>query len=120
MKRLTGLLLFILLTGFSAQVQITEVQEYSLKAAFIYHFTKYISWNNYSGQNEFVIGILGSSRIKEPLKEIANSKTVDNKKIVIREYSKPQDLTFCNILFISHNSNYPLSSVLPKVSPKGT
>jgi hypothetical protein len=98
----------------------TVAQEYNLKAAFIYNFTKYITWNGASeNTNEFVIGIFGNSPISVPLGEIARTKKVNDKKIIIRYFRTPQDISYCNILFVSRRNIYPLSSVLQQV-PSGT
>src|ERR1700685_3288967 len=102
MKRLFCLLLLFSFSAFTF-VQ-TEVEEYNLKAAFIYNFSKYIDWGSYQKGNQFIIGILGKSPIAKPLDEIAGAKMVNNKKIVLKVFSKPQDITFCNILFISESN----------------
>ncbi len=94
------------------------IEESSLKAAFVYNFTKYIDWDADSA-NEFSIGVLGSSPIYESLKEIVATKTVNNKKIVLKHFNNPDEITFCNVLFISLNSPFSLPSVLSKVG-KGT
>ena len=97
----------------------TQEQEANLKAVFIYNFTRYIDWDTSSVENEFVIGVIGSSPVTEALAEIAKTKTVKNKRIVIRHFDKPEEITSCAILFISANSPYPLSSVLSRIN-KGT
>src|SRR6266498_3041223 len=91
--------LFIKITGFS-QERHTQAQEYDLKAAYIYNITKFIYWEPTSPGNEFIIGVLGSSPIYEPLLDVVKKKTVNNKKIIIRQYAKVGDLNNCNILFI--------------------
>jgi hypothetical protein len=90
---------------------IAQDETANLKAAFVYNFTKYIEWN-LTDQDEFVIGIIGSSPILESFNEIAQSKTVNDKKIIIRQFKKPADITFCNILFISQDTPFSLSSIL--------
>ena len=94
----------------------SKEEEYNLKAAFVYNFTKYINWGNYTPENEFVIGIIGTSPIYEPLQEIAKTKTVNDKKITILRFDKIEDISFCNILYIPKNTSIPLYSILTKVS----
>lgn len=117
----TSLLLFIIpiLTGFSGKGQ-PETKEYKLKAAFIYNFTKYVEWDTTFSANEFVIGIFGPSPIWEPLSEIARTKTVNDKTIIIRQFNKPDEIIFSHILFISHDVSFPLNEILAKTSVKGT
>ena len=92
------------------------VQEANLKAAFIYNFTKYIDWNNYNNANTFIIGVIGPSPVINSLNEIANTNTVSNKKIELKVFDNPDKIEFCNILFISEKTPYPLPSILAKVN----
>jgi hypothetical protein len=103
--------------GFIARGQ--SVDDVSnLKAAFIYNFTKYIDWD-LSNTSEFTIGVLGSSAIYNSLLGIAKTKTVNDKKIVVVHFNKAEEITTCNILFISANSSHSLTPILAKVG-KGT
>jgi hypothetical protein len=110
-------LIFILLTlilGQSLAWCQSKEEEYNLKAAFVYNFTRYISWPA-TPENEFTIGIIGSSPIYEPLLEIAKTKSINDKKIVIKTFNKPEDISFCDILYIPRNSGSPLNSILAKI-----
>ncbi len=113
-KRFLFLILLYFIPGLHA---IAQNEEANLKAAFIYNFTKYIDWD-LANQDEFIIGVIGSHPIIESLKEIAASKTVNDKKIVILYFSKPNDITFCNILFISSATPYSLASILSKTDKR--
>ncbi len=106
---------FILLYFFSATVMAqTGKQEANLKAVFIYNFTKYIDWDTSRLENHFIIGVVGSSDITGPLMEIARQNTVNNKKIIIQSFSKPEDIGDCQILFIPRKNPFSLSSILDK------
>lgn len=119
MKKLVCIFFALLFTGSSLFSQSRE-KEYALKAAFIYNFTLFIEWNSNNTGNEFVIGVFGSSPIYEPLMEIARTKTVHGKKIIIREYNSLDETGNCQILFISQKNSYSLSEILEKVNAKGT
>ncbi len=111
---------FLLLTftacGAKSQAGTTDAP---LKAAFIFNFTKYIEWNDNNESSFFIIGILGPSGIESPLNEIAKTNTVRNKSIIIKHFTSPEDLEYCNILFIPQKTTFPLQSILNKVG-KGT
>jgi len=94
-------------------------EEADLKAAFIYNFTKYIDWDSSGANNNFVIGIIGASPVSGPLREIASGKTVGGKRIIIRNFSSPDEITDCDVLFIPQDLPYPLETILDKTS-KGT
>lgn len=89
-------------------------QEANLKAVFMYNFTRYIEWNVEQNENEFVIGIVGPSAIDKPISEIARTNTVNNRKIVVKHFSKPEDISYCHILFIPHGSSSQLQSILDR------
>lgn len=113
--------LFLLLTGaFSVMASAqTGERESNLKAAFIYNFTMYIDWDAETTESDFVIGVLKPSDIIRPLTEIARSGTVNNKRIVIKQFSKPEEISYCNILFIPGKLTWSLRSILDRVG-RGT
>ena len=96
-----------------------ETKEYSLKAAFIFNFTKYIDWSVTEARDEFIIGVIGNSPINAPLEEIAKSKTVKDKKITLRKFNNANEINFCNILFIGREAPVPLRDIFVKTG-KGT
>ncbi len=116
-KTVISFFLFIALTGFSTQ-DASEAEEYSLKAAFIYNFTRYIEWDTNLPEKEFIIGVIGDSRISEPLEELAKTKTVNGKKIIIRNYNDIEEMNNCSILFISKNAQNSLGEILDKAKAK--
>ncbi|HET6244788.1 MAG: YfiR family protein [Bacteroidetes bacterium] len=111
--------LFILITGFAVKPQ-SEAEEYNLKAAFIYNFTMYIEWSGFIAEEEFIIGIIGNSQINEPLAQIARTKTVNGKKIIIQNFDNPEEIIFCHILFISRDTTFPLKTILARANFNGT
>jgi hypothetical protein len=117
--RLFIALLFCTVCSISIWGQKDKASEYNLKAAFIYNFTRYIEWKGEPDENEFIIGIIGTSPINDPLGEIVKTETVDNKKITIKRFSKPADISFCHILFISQNAGVALDDILAKTAGKG-
>lgn len=90
----------------------TEKGEATLKAAFIYNFTKYIDWKPEDMQAEFVIGVIGNSPVTASLEEISKTYRAKNRRIVIRYYNKPEEIVFCNILFIPKSQPHSLFSIL--------
>ena len=116
-KRLTFLLVLFAIAG-TAMAQKDE-QEANLKAVFIYNFTRYVDWDAGSNaENDFIIGVIGNSAVERSIAEIARINTVNNKKIVIRHFNKPEEIGPCHILFIAGNNNFSLQSILDN-TPKG-
>lgn len=119
MKRLMFIFLGLLLNAY-AQPSPLEGKEYDLKAAFIYKFTNYIEWDTPGADNTFTIGVFGFSPINSALTKLSQSKYVKEKKIIIRQFHKIEEITPCHILFISQKASIPLDNILNKAGQKGT
>lgn len=98
----------------------SDNKEYNLKAAFIYNFTRFIEWDTLNNRKEFIIGVVNSSPITESFEEIARTKTVKNKKIIIQHFYSADEISECDILFISGNSKISLKEILDKIKSKNT
>lgn len=118
LKKSLYIILLLLLSSFKVVVS-TEEEEYNLKAAFLYNFTNYIEWND-TEHNEFIIGVLGSTEILDPLLDIAETQKVKNKRISIKHFQNSGEVEFCHILFISREVTTPLASIKPKISKEKT
>lgn len=91
-----------------------EVKEYDLKAAFLYHFTKYFEWQGLDENQFFEIDILGESEILEPLREIAEKKLVSGKPLKVKKIKNLQEIEGPQIIFISKSSKFEISEILKK------
>jgi len=116
-KKIIFLHLMLALSAFSNKVQ-KEASEYDLKAAYICNITKFIYWNSNVTGDEFIIGVLEPAAIYRSLTEITKTKTVNEKKIVIRKYAKLEEIDHCHILFIPENSSISLKKILAKAQSK--
>lgn len=95
------MLLVVIITSSFIQIQKNEVEEYIAKAAFIYNFTKFVEWESTTNAStSFVIGVVGDSPIYEALKDLAQNKKINNKKIEIVKYNSISDMNSCQILFV--------------------
>jgi YfiR/HmsC-like len=113
LKRFVYLILLCLSAG-TLKAQTPQEQEANLKAVFIYNFINYIDWETGNDNNDFVIGIVGSSAVTKPLIEISQDKTAKNKKIIVKVFNSPQEISNCQILFIPQNLPFSLHSILEK------
>ena len=81
-------------------------REYPLKALFIYNFGGYVEWPSTayaSAEAPFVIGVLGAAPLEATLKELAATKTVAGRKIVVERIASVDAIRPCQILFIARN-----------------
>ena len=101
------LMLFGIITSLYAENE-------KFKALFIYNFTKYINWPQGNSQGDFVIGIVGKSPIADEIKQIASSRTVNGRNIVVREFASTDDVTRTAILFIPEKSKNNIGTLSAK------
>jgi hypothetical protein len=79
-------------------------REYAIKAAYLYQFSRYVQWPAESFADNgapLVIGVLGSDPFGDVLAEIARSKRMESRPIVVRRFDSMAQYTPCHILFIS-------------------
>jgi hypothetical protein len=79
-------------------------REYPLKAAYLYNFANYIEWPASafpSDTSPFTIGVLGSDPFGTILDEVAATKKVHDRRIVIARFANAGQVKPCQILFIA-------------------
>lgn len=87
-----------------AQLATTVDREYTIKAAFLYHFLTYIDWpqGTFSDEKQpFVIGVFGTDPFGTVLDKIAATKNVEGRPIEIRRLDVVEKLTECHIVFVA-------------------
>jgi len=86
---------------------------YKMHAMFIYHFTKYINWPEKVTSEDFVIGIIGQTPLKDELISITKSKNINNKKVGIKQIKEnSEELKKCQIIFIAENESKSINNVI--------
>ena len=95
------------LTESSRQAEATNLQhEYNVKAAFLYSFGRYVEWPKDAFEERsgaFVVGIFGEDPFEQILDRIAQSKTIQGRRIVIQKMASIEEMQTCHILFVSHS-----------------
>lgn len=111
-------LLFALGTPKTNAQQFTE---YEVKAAYIFNFTKFIKWPDKAFDNNsspYVLGIYGNDPFGDILKNIILNRESQDRKWVVKYYSKPEQIQKCHILFISNIQNSELKHIIDHVKTK--
>jgi hypothetical protein len=116
MKKTSYLLLLSLLINIGT----VNAQNEKYKAIFIYNFTKYIEWPASVKQDKFIIGVYGNSPIIKNLTNICKNKTAGSKQIEIKHYSSIDQISNCNILYITKSKRNKTTGVASKVNNQNT
>lgn len=94
-------MLVVLSSGKIAQ-EGSVADEYTLKALFVYNFTKHIDWPPSSPfSNRFLICIAGKSDIKEKLQATLKGRKILDKPVEVKEISRPEEADAAQIIYIS-------------------
>lgn len=99
-----------------------EVEEYQLKAAVVYNFTKFVEWppqSFTSSTDPIAVCILGQNPFGRWLGETLAGRTVGGRPFVIRYASEPQEVGRCQILFVSSSERKRFRVILAEVKADG-
>jgi hypothetical protein len=112
-----GLLISSIIIPFNLFCQ--QVGEYEAKSAFLIKIANFIEWpETVLNQNaDFTIMILGESPIEMILKKLKDNDTkIKNRKLVIKNISKIEEIKNCQILFISSTKKHDLTKILKSLN----
>jgi hypothetical protein len=97
-------------------------REYELKAGVLYHIIEYVEWPSGSfvaGQTEPVlqIGLVGQIPFAAAL-EVLNGKTIQGRKLVVKQLSGTDAAADCQVLFIGASEKPRLEEIVAKVKDR--
>lgn len=101
-----------------ARGELTRLQEYEIKAVYIYNFAKYVEWPAKAFAHKtdpIILGILGNNPFGSHLDKIAG-KPVHGRQLVIRQIKDVRNITPCHLLFISSSEAKKLEHILPALA----
>ncbi len=81
-------------------------REYPLKALFLYNFGGYVEWpdNAFASDDApFVICVLGAAPVDQTLREIAATRKIGGRRIVVNRAANVSEIGPCHILFIARD-----------------
>jgi hypothetical protein len=112
---LFGVALSLQTRAASGIVEGIQASEPEVKAAFLYNFSKLVTWptNAFASSNApLVIGILGKDPIGKPLDILLAGRTVGNRPLIAVRFKSGDVATNCHILFISESERRRLDFIL--------
>lgn len=94
------------------------VDEYAVKAAFLYNFAKFVEWPDsaFAGHPEtHRFCVYGSDLFAPAVLQELEKKVVQGRRVVILHPTQPQDLAACQIVFLRRGEDARLPEVLSAV-----
>jgi YfiR/HmsC-like len=105
-----------------ARAQSPTAGEYQVKAAFLYNFAKFVEWPSSSFSDTSTplrICIFGQDPFGQELRDIANEKIVNGRKLLVSQVADLQTAKACHILFIASSEKAQLKQVLENLRGTG-
>lgn len=94
------------------------VQEYALKAAFLFNFVKFVEWpaSAFAGERApMTICVFGNDPFGRALDEVVQGERVGERGLAVRRPDGRDDLEACHVLFVSSSEKDRLAGVLAQV-----
>lgn len=101
---------------------IQALDEYQVKAAFIYNFAKFVQWPAEAFQSPtepIAICVLGQDPFGRSLQDTVAGRVIDRRSLIVRNVSGVKQAAGCHVLFVSSVENKRSSSTLADVKPLG-
>jgi hypothetical protein len=96
----------------------SQNQEYSVKAAFLYNFAKFVEWPERAFASTgapFCIGIVGQDPFGSVLEDIIRPERVSGRRLEVRRFGPGQAPSSCQVLFVSLSEKDRLAPTLQKL-----
>jgi len=100
---------------FSGPAQAAVSREYEIKAIFLYNFAQFVDWPPGAFQDEHapvVIGVLGEDPFGTSLDQAVRGETVNGRPLVVRRFSRIEDVATCHMLFVSRSETARLDRIM--------
>lgn len=97
-----------------------STSESTVKALFIYNFTKHIEWpaSVMSGPR-FIIGTYGENEVKDKLAIVMKGRKVFDKPVEIKQITGTEDIPGVQILYIGKSQSASIDKIIQQFGDKG-
>jgi hypothetical protein len=86
--------------------------EYEVKAAFLFNFTRFVDWPPSSRSALFCIGVDGADPFNGVLEDVVKGRSVGGRAIAIKHFKPGDDASACEVIFISATNTAKAAAVL--------
>jgi len=101
-----------------AWAEAASMNEYQMKAAFLFHFAQFVEWpeESYKDANSpLIYCTIGEDPFHGSLDAALNEKTIGARSFRVMHLKKPQELPGCQVLFIGAGEKKLLPAILASV-----
>jgi hypothetical protein len=117
-----ALLVIVAGTGAAAPAPV-EKSEYEIKADFLRACGRYVTWPSDAfaeADSPFVIGVVGKDPFGAALDRAVAGKTINNRRIALRRFRRPEEIGACHLLFIGQSEKAKLGAIFERLGRAST
>src|SRR5665213_2435025 len=106
-----------------AQAVADAPNEYQVKAAFVFNFSRFVQWPSqaFTAPNDpFIIGVLGDDPFGARLDDTIRGESVDTHPLVVRRFHDIAEVRDCQILFIDRSQGAQLGRIVAALDHRST
>jgi hypothetical protein len=113
--RIVILALYLLASGNAAGADAPSAPE--VMAAMIYNFALFVEWPSdaETKQSPFIIGVFGEDPVEKYLDVAMKTRTLQKRRIEVRQISQTGDVKDCHVLFISQSQKKRIPEILAAI-----
>jgi hypothetical protein len=96
--------------------QQSKPSEYQVKAVYLFNFGRFVDWSaslTTAKSDSFAVCVIGQDPFGRTLDSTLAGELIDQKKVVAKRISRPQEAATCQVLFISLSEDARLKDILP-------
>jgi hypothetical protein len=103
MALLRPTLSLLLLLACSQMSHAQVIDEYRVKAAFLYNFAKFVEWpvGSFKNAEDPIIICVFGNPFGDRLENTVNGKEIDGRRLIVRQISDISEFAGCHILFVA-------------------
>jgi hypothetical protein len=96
---LTATLVLVLSAWGAPGVAVAALDEYQVKAAFLYNFLKFVQWP--AGQGPLTVAVLGDDPFDWRLDQVMKGRSVNGRDVVVKRIRPSDEVTAYHLVFVS-------------------
>jgi hypothetical protein len=96
----------------------SSAEEYSVKAAFLFHFAQFVDWPEGAFKDAgspLTYCTIGEDPFHGSLDAALNGKTVGDRSLRVQHFKQPQDIRGCHVLFVGTEEEEFFPAILARV-----
>jgi YfiR/HmsC-like len=112
----------VFLSLLAVRLPAQEVEEYQVKAAFLYNFAKFVEWPSQAfkmPKDPITVCVLGHNPFGGALEEVIHGKLIDGRPFAFRQVDDAHEASACQILFVSASESKHFRSLCGNLKPSG-